>query len=91
MPTKSYSLAYARASLDGGDEVEESQHGTLPQASVGLEGLDHLIHSPNLIRIELRSTRFHSLVQYLGSCAGIRLRTGSDFIFPMGVTIVVRA
>jgi mitogen-activated protein kinase kinase len=40
MPTESHALAYARAPVDGGDEVEEGQHGTLPQASVGLERLD---------------------------------------------------
>jgi hypothetical protein len=32
-------VADAGTSLDGGDEDEESEHGTLPQASVGLERL----------------------------------------------------
>jgi mitogen-activated protein kinase kinase len=30
MPSKSYPLAHARTSLDGGDEVKEGQHGPLP-------------------------------------------------------------
>jgi hypothetical protein len=39
MPAESDTMAHARTPLDGGDEVEESQHGTFPQAGVGLARL----------------------------------------------------
>lgn len=42
MSAKSDTMAHARTSLDGGDEVEESQHGTFPQAGVGLARLERL-------------------------------------------------
>ena len=32
-------MANARTPVDDGDEGEESQHGTFPEASLGLEGL----------------------------------------------------
>jgi len=42
MPSESDTMAHARTPLDGGDEVEESQHGTFPQAGVGLARLERL-------------------------------------------------
>ena len=39
---KSYAMAYARASVDGGHEDQESQHGALPEAGLGLERLKHV-------------------------------------------------
>ena len=42
-------MAHDRASMDGRDEVEESQHGTLFEASLGLERLS-VLHVCNLSR-----------------------------------------
>lgn len=38
-------MANAGAPMDGGDEVQEGQHGSFPEASLGLEGL---IRSPRI-------------------------------------------
>jgi hypothetical protein len=40
LPTPSHTMAYARASLDGGDEVQEGQYGSLFETGVGLERLN---------------------------------------------------
>lgn len=63
MPAEGHTLAHARAPVDGRDEVEEGQHGPLPQAGVGLEGL---VRPPVLFDI----TILFSFWIYLRSCAG---------------------
>jgi hypothetical protein len=70
MPATSDTMAHARAPLDGGDEVEESQHGTLPQASVGLARLDRCL----ILRFRFDPIQFplssFTFYQYLGLSAG---------------------
>jgi serine/threonine protein kinase len=71
VPTKSHSMAHARASLDGGDEIKEGQHGPLPQASVGLARLDGLVpRAFDSITSRATSADYYFSYRYLGLCAG---------------------
>jgi mitogen-activated protein kinase kinase len=53
VPTKSDTMAHAGTSLDDRDEVEESQHGPLSQASMGLARLDSLPITAHFLRFDL--------------------------------------
>jgi hypothetical protein len=93
MPATSYSLAHARAPLDGGNEVEEGQHGPLPQASMGLARLDlpirytpfghHILSSLTVIR-----RLVFSFMVTLGYMLRIRLGLVTVWIFFFGHTAV---
>jgi serine/threonine protein kinase len=52
VPTKSDTMAHAGTSLDDRDEVEESQHGPLSQASMGLARLDSLPITAHFLRFD---------------------------------------
>jgi len=69
--------------VDGGDEEQESQHGTLPQAGLGLEGLiiytTFLMNFVDLSSISpgARDWRHTVWVQYLGLGPSICYRNAS--------------
>ena len=48
----SHALAYDGTPVDGRDAVQESQHGTLPFPSVGLEGLKRITCPDTMNRLQ---------------------------------------